>query len=87
MTVGTFAELVSVVGTLYGFSVTSWGRSLIHNKQEEGAEFSAHPCWLGVDGNLDDARNKPAFIRRCGQVGLKVLDEGDHLHVQPADWR
>jgi hypothetical protein len=84
VTVGEFAERIAFVGILTGFSVTSWGRSLKHNQAVGGVEDSFHPLWLAVDGNLDDRADLPRLKAWCTRCGLTVINEGDHLHVQPS---
>lgn len=64
------------------FSVTSWGRSEKRNKAVKGHPASKHLRWLAVDIVLDDPFRKADFIAGCGFIGLKALDEGDHVHVQ-----
>ena len=84
MTVAEFAEAVSRYGMLMGASVTSWGRTLKHNTEVGGVTFSAHRFWLGCDLIYDGpVLSKMETARR---LGLKLIDEGDHDHLQPLDW-
>lgn len=83
MTVGEFAEHVSDLCYLFNGSVTSWGRSAKRNAEVGGLEKSRHLDFLAVDVVLDTAALNPHFAEWALRRGLKVLDEGDHLHVQP----
>jgi hypothetical protein len=86
VTVGDFAERLSTVALAVPFSVTSWGRSVTRNASPEvkGMPDSWHLLFLGADCVLDVPADRMRFERQCGRFGLRVVDEGDHLHVQPA---
>jgi hypothetical protein len=84
MSVSEFAEKVARIGLACGFSVTSWGRSATHNAKVGGLDGSYHRLWMAVDGILDQPSDKAEFVHWCRREGISVLDEGDHLHVQPA---
>jgi hypothetical protein len=86
VTVGDFAERLVLVALVVPFSVTSWGRSPKHNAAPtvKGHPDSWHLLWLGVDAVLDNPADGESFERQCGRLGLRVLNEGDHYHVQPA---
>lgn len=83
MTVGEFAEHISDLCYLFDGSVTSWGRSRRHNEAVGGVENSRHREFLAVDVVLDDQALRGHFTEWALRRGMKVLDEGDHLHVQP----
>ncbi len=83
MTVGEFATRLAMVASVVPCSVTSWGRSAAHNAAVGGHPDSWHRLWLGADVVLDDPRDRPLFERQCVRLGLRVVDEGNHLHVQP----
>jgi hypothetical protein len=84
VTVGDFAERLALVALTVPCSVTSWGRSAKHNAQVDGHPDSWHRLWLSADVVLDNPADGPSFDRQCARLGLRVLDEGDHRHVQPA---
>jgi hypothetical protein len=86
VTVGDFAERLVLVALVVPFSVTSWGRSKKRNESREvqGHPDSWHLLWLGADAVLDNPVDGESFERQCGRLGLRVLNEGDHYHVQPA---
>lgn len=67
----------------FRFSVTSWIRSPLRNKQVGGSENSWHMSALGIDVVLDPGENETEFKREAERLGLKALDEGDHIHLQP----
>jgi uncharacterized protein YcbK (DUF882 family) len=74
-----------VLGALYyaviryqGMNVTSWWRSPWHNREVGGVANSLHMIGLA----WDIAPASPENYRRLRAMGLKVIDEGDHLHAQ-----
>jgi hypothetical protein len=85
VTVGDFAERLVLVALVVPCSVTSWGRSAKHNAAPDvaGHPDSWHRLWLGADVVLDSPADEKSFARQCARLGLRVLDEGDHFHVQP----
>ncbi len=87
MTIAEFAEAVSRYGMLMGASVTSWGRTSKHNTEVGGVAYSAHRFWLGCDlvydGPLLSMSERMETARR---LGLRLIVEGDHDHLQPVDW-
>ena len=54
-------------------------------RTKKGHPESYHQCWLSDDYVLRwmTPAYKKRFAKRAGYFGLKVIDEGDHLHVQP----
>ncbi len=66
-------------------SVTSWGRTLKHNKKKKGSPTSYHLIWLGADVVYDDLlgeKHRKLFAKR---LGLKIWVEPDHDHIHPLD--
>jgi len=59
---------------------TSWWRSRLDNARVGGHPNSQHLTGLAVDV-LPDAAGE-AFAQFARRVGLVVVDEGDHFHVQ-----
>lgn len=78
-----FITIVLVLRVQFAFSVTSWIRTHLRNKQVGGADESLHLCGLGLDIVLDNPADSESFIKRANRLGLKVINEGDHLHLQP----
>lgn len=86
MTRNEFVEAVMIFCELAGGSVTSWKRTLIHNTSVGGVSNSAHLYGLGVDIVYDTPQLLPTIMERARRLGLKVIRENDHDHVQPSDW-
>jgi hypothetical protein len=68
-------------------SVTSWGRSVAHNAVVGGVPQSAHLYWLAVDVTYDGPRNLALALDTARRLGLLLIHEADHDHLQPIDWR
>lgn len=84
-----FLENVYILGLKYGASVTSWFRSDIHNAAVGGVAHSAHRFGLGIDLVFDAPRSPERdalFVEDARRLGIKVIVEGDHLHLQPLTW-
>lgn len=83
------SELLQAVMALSGrfqFRTTSSFRSRASNTAAGGVKFSAHQFWLAVDVVLETGQVKADFVESARRLGLLALDEGDHIHLQPADW-
>lgn len=65
-----------------GGSITSWKRSVIHNKAVGGVNDSLHLEGLGADCVFDTAAGRARAKDKLKAKGYGVLDEGDHVHVQ-----
>ena len=61
-----------------GMTVTSWWRTPWKNADVGGASNSFH--MLGLAWDVVPVTQENALILR--NAGLRVLDEGDHLHAQ-----
>lgn len=69
-------------------SVTSYGRSRKHNEDVGGKVFSPHQFWLGCDVVYDDLPVPSAVAHETAErLGLFLISEGDHDHLQPLDWK
>jgi hypothetical protein len=86
MTLGEFAEAVATYCLLRGGSITSWGRSEKHNAAVGGVPGSAHRFFRGADVVYDAAAPLAARQTDALRLKLKLIDEGDHDHLQPLDW-
>lgn len=64
-------------------SVTSWGRTIKHNKAVGGHPISYHTTWQAADVIYDE----PIPIHRRQQLarhlGLELTVEDDHDHLEP----
>lgn len=68
-------------------SVSSWGRTVKHNKDVGGVENSYHMIWMGCDVVLDEMVKNVQFEFDATRLGLDPILEGDHYHLQPLGWR
>jgi hypothetical protein len=85
--IAEFMERVRCLCAIYDGSITSWGRTEARNRQVGGARTSKHQWKYGgmaVDVILTsmETDNRADFVRDARSVGLWVLDETDHIHVQ-----
>jgi len=83
MTRPEFIEFVAQLCEEFGGSITSWVRTKKRNTMVGGHPRSRHMTGFGVDVVLDEETSIPAFRDAAYALGLSVLDEGDHLHIQP----
>lgn len=84
-----FLENVYILGLKYGASVTSWFRTDLHNKAVGGVAHSAHRFGLGVDILFDtpiEHIDGVGFMEDARRLDIKVVAEGDHMHLQPLSW-
>lgn len=87
MTRGEFADAVYTYCLLTGGSTTSGIRSTKRNAAVGGVAYSPHRFGLGQDVVYDDYPSAhPDGPEIAKRLGLRVLREGDHDHLQPADW-
>jgi len=68
-------------------SVTSAGRTIAHNQLVGGVPKSAHLFNLAEDVIYDHVPPQDERLEIARRLGLKVIFEGDHDHLQPLDWR
>jgi len=81
-----FLDRLIIFCALTGGSVTSYGRTPEHNRKEGGVLHSAHLVWLGADV-VYDAPPPPEARKDWGnRLGVRVIVEDDHDHLQPWDW-
>ena len=86
MTLDEFAEAVRVYCFRLTGSVTSWGRTPERNSAVGGVPGSAHLYFLGADVVYDTLPPDTARKDLARRLGLRVLIETDHDHLQPLDW-
>jgi len=87
MTVYEFRCAVFVYCVLTRASETQGFRTKAHNDLVGGVEHSPHLYGLGQDVVYDGPvgmADRPDVAER---LGLKLVREADHDHLQPADWR
>jgi hypothetical protein len=77
-----FAHAVEFLCQQFGGSVTSGHRSAKRNAAVGGVPNSLHLQGLAVDIVLDDPAHHGEFLMACSRLGLRAIDEGDHIHVQ-----
>lgn len=86
MTANEFFDAVRSYCARLSGSISSYGRTPKHNAKVGGVSQSAHQFWLGADV-LYDAPVDAELARDTGRrLGLKVIRESDHDHLQPLDW-
>jgi len=86
MDLDTFVHAVIAYAHFTGASCTSWFRTREHNAAVGGVQFSAHQFALAVDTVYHEV---PPLAQRqavAGRLGLRLVVEGDHDHLQPLDW-
>ncbi len=83
MEITVFISNVITLRTKYQFSVSSWGRTVQHNKDVGGEVGSDHLLWLGLDVLLEPMVKNLDFEKDCSILGLIALFEKDHYHLRP----
>jgi hypothetical protein len=63
-------------------SITSYGRTPNHNRKVGGVPTSKHQTWLAADVVYDTPILLPTRTALAGHLGLRLLDESDHDHLQ-----
>ena len=77
-----FVDKILSLNDRYDFSVTSWIRSPGRNALVGGHRNSKHLVGLACDIILSKPEEQEAFTAAAKGLAIKVVDEGDHLHVQ-----
>ncbi len=86
MNVIEFTAAVGAYSIATRASVTSWWRTRAHNTAVAGVHWSPHLVGLAVDV-IYDAPGRPAgAVNLARNLGLTLLAEDDHDHLQPAGW-
>ena len=83
MDIAGFIMPVITLRAKHPFSVSSWGRTVKHNKEVGGVDGSDHLLWLGLDAILEPMEKNVEFEKDCDRVGLVALFEIDHYHLRP----
>jgi len=63
------------------FGVSSWWRSIAHNREVGGGARSQHLLGLAID-TTPSAGSRLALRQAFERAGLVAIEEGDHIHVQ-----
>ena len=87
MNVEQFTLNVSWYCAITSASVTSWLRTAHRNRLVDGVPHSAHLVGLAVDVIYDQGLAPEERREWAERLGLKLIAEGDHDHLQPLDWR
>lgn len=82
MTVGSFCTIVFSICKIYGGNVTSWVRSVAHNKAVGGVANSKHLDGLAMDIVPDAPENRDPIIAAFRAVKLRAFWDKDHIHVE-----
>jgi hypothetical protein len=77
-----FCYKIALLYNFTPFSVTSWLRTPKRNLTVGGVTNSAHLFGLAVDVVPDQGTSWAEFGTRARQLGLVVVEETDHLHLQ-----
>ena len=87
MTPHEFLDAMMQLASRHRFRETSGYRHPLANVRVGGKPFSAHQYWLGRDIILEPGESLEGTKESTRRLGLLLIDEGDHLHVQPLDWK
>jgi len=82
---GAFEERVEALQQKWGLRVSSGYRTPTDNERVGGDPDSAHMLHLAVDlvgESLQDDESRRQIIEDALRLGLWILWEGDHLHLQ-----
>lgn len=86
MTPETFHSLLRAYCARFAASTTSYGRTALHNDQVGGLPASAHQVWLAADVVYDAHVPEPMRRRIAEALGLDLVVEADHDHLEPLTW-
>lgn len=86
MTPGEFYAIVLAYCAAMGASITSGRRTYAHNATVGGVAGSAHRFGLAFDLVYDAPALPSVRVAMAERLGLKLLVESDHDHVQPLAW-
>lgn len=63
--------------------MSSGGRTVAHNRSVGGAPRSYHLLWLAVDVVYDEMPPEDDARETARQLGIHLIRETDHDHLQP----
>ncbi len=81
-----FLDALRAYCAALGASVTSYGRTTAHNVTVGGVKYSAHRAWLAADVVYDVIPPELDRQQLARRLGLLLVVEGDHDHLQPIGW-
>ncbi len=87
MTRAEFNDAADTYCALFGASTTSGQRTLKHNKAVGGVANSAHLFGRARDVVYDTPPDSTACVEAGKRLGIRVIIEGDHHHLQPLSWQ
>lgn len=80
-----YSRLVAYCAAM-GASVTSYGRTTKHNQDLHGVAGSPHRFWCAADVVYDERPPALTAGEAARRLGLKLIREADHDHLQPLGW-
>jgi hypothetical protein len=86
MTVGEFAEAALLYCIVTNASEVSGRRTALRNAVAAGVAHSAHLAGLARDVQYDGEIPKADRQQWAGALGLRIIFEDDHDHLQPLNW-
>jgi len=87
MDVVKFALAVMTYAMRTQASVTSWGRTPRRQAElDPSVKFSPHVYWVGADVVYDGGQAYD-YEEIAVRLGLKLIHEADHDHLQPLEWK
>ncbi len=86
MTPYEFLTSLMIYCTRLGGSVTSYGRTPAHDHALRPLNHPPHVAWVGADVVYDARPTEELAVNEARAVGLKLLREVDHDHLQPLGW-
>jgi hypothetical protein len=87
MTPHEFLDLVMAYIAAVGGRVTSYGRDPQNNLAVGGVAHSAHVVWMAADVVYLAPRPLQERKEWAERLGLHLIAEDDHDHLEPASWR
>jgi len=82
-----FREIVYHYCLAFSASETSGLRTVQHNRDVGGKPGGPHIAGVAADLVYDGARPGPEADAWLTGHGVRRFAEGDHDHLQPADWK
>jgi len=82
-----FQDAVENYCIRFGCSVTGARRTVKRNTAKGGVAHSPHLFGLGADVVPDVEPDREEAIDVAARLGLRVIIESYHHHLQPQDWR
>lgn len=86
MGIDEFARKVTLYCQRFRGSVTSWIRTPARNRLVGGVPRSAHLVGLGADVVPESDEPSDVRHRYAHELGLRLIVESNHDHLQPWDW-